>query len=120
MDLLREHKAHIWSRTRPEQRGSGLKATVGPPCTLFDDCHIEGGSVLHFSFGLAVPPTPESVLQAQGLLCIMGRIGAFDVVASERGWENRSSGPNIVFDENEIFRGVIAQEFIGFSTIVCS
>lgn len=32
MDLLREHKTHIWSRTRPKWQGSGLKATVGPPC----------------------------------------------------------------------------------------
>lgn len=47
--------------------------------------------MLHFSFGLAVPPTPESVLLAQGSLCTAGRIGAFDVVASEKGWEKQSS-----------------------------
>lgn len=39
--------------------------------------------MLQLSFGLAVPPNPESVFLAQGLLCIAGWIGAFDVVASE-------------------------------------
>jgi len=29
-------------------------------CVL-ETCHFKGGSVLHFSFGLAVPPTCESV-----------------------------------------------------------
>lgn len=63
--------------------------------------------MLHFSFGLAVPPTPESVLLAQGSLCIVGWISAFDVVASEKGWEKQSSRSSIVFVENE---GVICTD----------
>lgn len=69
--------------------------------------------MLHFSFGLAVPSTPESVPLAQGSLCIVGRIGAFDVERLKAPIVR----PSIVFDENEIFRGVIAQGFIGFSTM---
>lgn len=48
--------------------------------------------MLHF--GLAVPPTSESVLLAQGWLCIVGRIGAFDVdVLRESARSDRPDRP---------------------------
>lgn len=48
--------------------------------------------MLHFIFGLAVPPTSESVLLAQGWLCTVGGFAAFDVdvlresARSDRPW----------------------------------
>lgn len=60
--------------------------------------------MLQFSFGSAVPPNPESVLLAQGSLCIARRIGAFDVGTSERGWENQSSGCALFLIKTRSFR----------------
>lgn len=60
--------------------------------------------MLQFSFDSAVPPNPESVLLAQRSLCIARRIGAFDVVTSERGWENRSSGRALFLMKTRSFR----------------
>ncbi len=60
--------------------------------------------MLQFSFGSAVPSNPESVFLAQDSLCMAGRIGAFDVVTSERGWENRSSGCALFLMKTRSFR----------------
>ncbi len=63
--------------------------------------------MLQFSFGSVVPSNPESVFLAQDSLCMAEQIGAFDVVTSERGWENRSSGCALFLMKSEIFQGMI-------------